>query len=117
MAKAQKKLGEILVEWGFVQPKEVQRALEHAKAKNMRMGEALLELKLCIENHIYGPVDTIARVGAFLERFDSPALKVALAPIHTVAVGESLADALRTLAPRIGLVYAWDVPKELTGEA
>ena len=53
MAKAQKKLGEILVEWGFVQPKEVQRALEHAKAKNMRMGEALLELKLCTENHIY----------------------------------------------------------------
>ncbi len=53
MAKQLKKLGEILVEWGFVQPKEVQKALEHAKAKNMRIGEALLDLKLCTDNHVY----------------------------------------------------------------
>src|SRR3982750_2577647 len=53
MAKQQKKLGEILVEWGFVQPKEVEKALAHAKAKNLRIGEALLDLKLCTENHVY----------------------------------------------------------------
>src|SRR6266581_4731443 len=53
MAKQQKKLGEILVEWGFVQPKEVDKALAHAKAKNLRIGEALLDLKLCTENHVY----------------------------------------------------------------
>src|SRR5215217_7440121 len=53
MAKTQKKLGEILVEWGFVQPKEVEKALAHAKAKGLRIGEALLDLKLCTENHVY----------------------------------------------------------------
>ena len=53
MAKAQKKLGEILVEWGFVQPKEVEKALAHAKQKHLRLGEALLDLKLCTENHVY----------------------------------------------------------------
>jgi type IV pilus assembly protein PilB len=53
MAKQQKKLGEILVEWGFVQPKEVEKALAHAKQKHLRIGEALLELKLCTENHVY----------------------------------------------------------------
>src|SRR3954468_19782844 len=53
MAKQSKKLGEILVEWGFVQPKEVDKALAHAKAKNLRIGEALLDLKLCTENHVY----------------------------------------------------------------
>jgi len=53
MAKQQKKLGEILMEWGFIQPKEVEKGLAHAKAKNMRIGEALLDLKLCTENHVY----------------------------------------------------------------
>ncbi|HEY7118141.1 MAG TPA: ATPase, T2SS/T4P/T4SS family [Tepidisphaeraceae bacterium] len=53
MAKAQKKLGEILVEWGFVQPKEVEKALAHAKTKGLRIGEALLDLKLCTDNHVY----------------------------------------------------------------
>ncbi|MEZ0268367.1 MAG: GspE/PulE family protein [Phycisphaerae bacterium] len=53
MAKAQKKLGEILMEWGFVQPKEVEKALAHAKTKGMRIGDALLDLKLCTENHVY----------------------------------------------------------------
>jgi len=53
MARTQKKLGEILVEWGFVQPKEVEKALAHAKAKNLRIGEALLDLKLCTDNHVY----------------------------------------------------------------
>jgi len=31
MAKAQKKLGEILVEWGFVQPKEVEKKVTEPK--------------------------------------------------------------------------------------
>jgi hypothetical protein len=41
MAKAQKKLGEQLVEWGIITQKEVTKALDHAKAKNLRIGEAL----------------------------------------------------------------------------
>ena len=53
MARHQKKLGEILVEWGIINPKEQARALEHAKAKNLRFGEALLDLKVCSENNVF----------------------------------------------------------------
>ena len=42
MAKAQKKLGEQLIEWGIITQKEVTKALDHAKAKNLRLGEALI---------------------------------------------------------------------------
>src|SRR2546430_13422905 len=38
-------LGEILVEWNVLKPAEVQKALEHAKAKKMRIGEALVDRK------------------------------------------------------------------------
>src|SRR5436305_1479065 len=53
MAKHQKKLGEILIEWGAVKAAEVQKALDHAKAKNMRLGEALVDLKLASETQVY----------------------------------------------------------------
>ena len=53
MAKTQKKLGEILVEWGIISAKEVTKALDHAKAKNLRIGEALVDLKLCSESNVY----------------------------------------------------------------
>ena len=53
MAKHQKKLGEILVEWGAVKPAEVEKALAHAKTKNMRIGEALVDLKLAGETQVY----------------------------------------------------------------
>jgi type IV pilus assembly protein PilB len=52
MAKQQKKLGEILVEWKFLNPKEIDKALEHARSKNLRMGEALMDLKLCNESQV-----------------------------------------------------------------
>ncbi|MBC8106710.1 MAG: Flp pilus assembly complex ATPase component TadA [Anaerolineae bacterium] len=53
MAKQQKRLGDILVEWGIVQPSEITRALEHAKTKNLRLGEALVDLKLAAEANVY----------------------------------------------------------------
>ncbi len=53
MARHQKKLGEILVEWGIINPKEQNKAVDHAKAKNLRMGEALQDLKVCSENNVY----------------------------------------------------------------
>src|SRR3954452_2357703 len=53
MAKQQKKLGEILIEWGAVKAAEVQKALDHAKAKNMRIGEALVDLKIVSETQVY----------------------------------------------------------------
>src|SRR5215212_9772299 len=53
MAKQQKKLGEILVEWDIIKPAEVTKALEHAKTKNLRLGEALIDLKLANEGQVY----------------------------------------------------------------
>src|SRR5256885_16019932 len=53
MAKTQKKLGEILVEWGIISVKEVNKALDHAKTKNLRIGEALVDLKLASESNVY----------------------------------------------------------------
>src|SRR2546427_5402152 len=53
MAKHQKKLGEILIEWGAVKAAEVEKALAHAKTKNMRIGEAIVDLKLASETQVY----------------------------------------------------------------
>src|SRR3954454_23954119 len=53
MAKQQKRLGEILIEWGIVTSQEVQRALDHGKSKNLRIGESLVDLKLCSEPNVY----------------------------------------------------------------
>src|SRR4051812_6059740 len=53
MAKQQKKLGEILIEWNIITDKEVAKGLEHAKAKNLRIGEALIDLKLASESNVY----------------------------------------------------------------
>src|SRR5450432_3790028 len=53
MAKQQKRLGEILIEWGIVSAQEVQRALDHGKTKSLRIGEALDDLKICSEPNVY----------------------------------------------------------------
>src|SRR5207244_12504885 len=53
MAKQQKRLGEILIEWGAVKADEVKQALDHAKTKNIRIGEALVDLKLASETQVY----------------------------------------------------------------
>jgi len=52
MAK-NKRLGELLVEWGVINPKQVQTALDHAKAKGLRVGESLMDLKLCSESQVF----------------------------------------------------------------
>src|SRR3954447_22641209 len=53
MAKQQKKLGEILIEWGAIKAAVVEKALAHGKAKNMRIGEALVDMKLASETQVY----------------------------------------------------------------
>src|SRR5258708_2039084 len=53
MAKQQKKLGELLVEWGAVSPKDIAKALEHGKKQSLRIGEALIDLKLANEAAVY----------------------------------------------------------------
>src|SRR3954467_4437121 len=58
MARHQKKLGELLVEWGIINAKEQQKAVDHAKAKSMRMGEALQDMKLASESNVYKALAT-----------------------------------------------------------
>ncbi|MDB5358343.1 MAG: hypothetical protein JWN24_4796, partial [Phycisphaerales bacterium] len=53
MAKQPKKLGELLVEWGACSLKDVAKALEHAKKQSMRIGEALVDLKLVNETAVF----------------------------------------------------------------
>ena len=53
MARQQRKLGELLLEWGAVTPKDITKALEHAKKQNLRVGEALIDLKLCSDTAVY----------------------------------------------------------------
>ncbi len=52
MAKS-KRLGELLIDWGIISAKEVQKALDHGKVKGLRIGEALVDLKLAQENQVY----------------------------------------------------------------
>src|SRR2546423_7167673 len=84
MARHQKKLGEILVEWGIINAKEQQKAVDHAKAKNMRMGEALQDLKLASESNVYKALAT-------QHNMDSIALdKSAVAPDAVALVPDEL---------------------------
>jgi type IV pilus assembly protein PilB len=53
MARQQKKLGEILVDLNAVTTKDVAKAIEHGKAKNLRLGEAFVDLKICSEAIVY----------------------------------------------------------------
>ena len=53
MAKQPKKLGELLVEWGACSAKDIDKALAHAKSQNLRIGEALIDLKLASDTAVY----------------------------------------------------------------
>ena len=53
MARQQKKLGEILVDLNAVTAKDVAKALEYGKSKSMRIGEALVDQKICSEAMVY----------------------------------------------------------------
>jgi type IV pilus assembly protein PilB len=53
MGKQQKRLGELLMEWGTLTPKDLEKALQHGKTQNLRIGEALIDLKLCTDTAVY----------------------------------------------------------------
>ena len=81
MARQQKKLGELLVEWGIISPKEVTKALDHAKAKGLRIGEALIDLKLCSESNVYKALAQQHNMEYVeLDRKEIPSNAVALIP-------------------------------------
>ena len=47
-----KKVGEILLEKGWVTEEQVQKALSYGKAENCRIGEALLNLEICSQEQV-----------------------------------------------------------------
>jgi type IV pilus assembly protein PilB len=53
VAKQQKRLGELLVEWGACTVKDIDKAVSHAKSQNLRIGEALIDLKLATDTAVY----------------------------------------------------------------
>jgi len=52
MARKRKKLGEILLDWGVVNPNALADALQYAGEHGKRLGEALVELELCGEDDV-----------------------------------------------------------------
>ncbi|MGA2232268.1 MAG: hypothetical protein ABSH22_15330, partial [Tepidisphaeraceae bacterium] len=81
MAKQQKKLGDILIDWGIISQKEIAKALDHGKAKNMRIGEALVSLNLCSESNVYKALAQQHNMEYFdLEKTSVPANAATLVP-------------------------------------
>lgn len=67
-----------------------------------------LGVQISIENHRGHVVNTIASMQELLARIESPALGIAIAPIHVHIAQESIAEAIHAVGDRIGLFYAWD---------
>jgi type IV pilus assembly protein PilB len=53
MAKAQKRLGETMVEMGILKAAEIDKGLAYAKTKGLRIGEALIDMRLATEAQVY----------------------------------------------------------------
>jgi type IV pilus assembly protein PilB len=81
MAKQQKRLGELLVDWQAVSPKDVERALEHGKKQSQRIGEALIDLKLVSDTQVYKALASQHNMEYFeLEKHSIPAAVVNSVP-------------------------------------
>lgn len=52
MIRTRQKLGDILTGWGLVTSKQVNEALDHASQNHLRIGEALVALKLVDEANV-----------------------------------------------------------------
>ncbi|MGE4412572.1 MAG: hypothetical protein AB7E45_02605 [Candidatus Caldatribacteriota bacterium] len=52
MEKKNKKLGELLLQYGLISSEELEKALKIQKEKNKRIGEILLDLNLVIQDQI-----------------------------------------------------------------
>lgn len=81
MGKQQKRLGELLVEWGACTVKDIDKALSHAKAQKMRIGEALIDLKLASDTAVYKALAAQHNMEFFdLEKSSIPPNAVSLIP-------------------------------------
>lgn len=82
------------------------RSLEPVVARAEALG-----VRLAIENHIDRPIDTIAAMERLVRDLPSPVVGFTIAPPHLAANGESAADAIRRLGPRVFGFYLWDLGK------
>lgn len=48
-----KKIGELLIEMGFITEAQLTEALDYAKKKNIRAGEAMVEMGIISKDHVY----------------------------------------------------------------
>ncbi|MDE2898180.1 MAG: TIM barrel protein [Chloroflexota bacterium] len=78
---------------------EIDPVIRHAQS---------LDVTLAIENHGATVIDSIESMLTLVKLQDSPALGIALSPIHLYNRGESAAEAIRALGQRVALCYAWD---------
>jgi len=76
-----------------------------------------LGVEVALENHIDCPIDSIASARWLLDEIGSTAVGLALASVHSLAVGEPFERMLTELADRAFLVYVWDVPRAQAGVA
>ena len=81
MGKQQKRLGELLVESGACTVKDIDKALSHAKAQKLRIGEALIDLKLASDTAVYKALAAQHNMEFFdLEKSSIPPNAVSLIP-------------------------------------
>ncbi|MBN1765794.1 MAG: Flp pilus assembly complex ATPase component TadA [Sedimentisphaerales bacterium] len=52
MARKRKKLGDILVAWGVLDQKDVEKAVQYANSSHRRLGDALVEMNLVDEDQV-----------------------------------------------------------------
>lgn len=78
---------------------EIDPVIRHAES---------LGVTLAIENHSATVIDSIQSMRTLLDLERSPALGVALSPIHLFNRSESTAEAIQALGHRVALCYAWD---------
>ena len=86
MAKGKKRLGEILVDWGLLEPSAVTAALEHASRNRMRIGEALVALGSVSE-------DDVAK--ALASQFDMEYRDLERNPIESASISLIPEDIIR----------------------
>jgi sugar phosphate isomerase/epimerase len=76
-----------------------------------------LGVQVALENHIDCPIDSIGSARWWLDGIGSPAVGLALASVHSLAVGEAFERMLAELGEHAFLVYVWDVPRWSGGVA
>ena len=81
------------------------KALENLEPLVDRAEE--LGVQLAVENHGGQTLESIADFARFVERADSPALGMALAPYHVMANNESVAQAVKVIGDKLFFFYAW----------